>query len=111
MIKPSGLFLTVEALAPALAFYQQLGFEIRFQDGERYASLQGNGQKLNLLAEGESLPHPVVLGFSTDDLGAASATLCAAGAKVITPPKDGPHESMALLQAFDGTFFLLAQKR
>jgi predicted enzyme related to lactoylglutathione lyase len=111
MIKPSGLFLTVESLAPALAFYQQLGFEIRFQDGKRYASLQGNGQKLNLLTEGESLPHPLVLGFSTGDLGAALATLCAAGAKVTEPAKDGPHESRALLQAFDGTFFVLSQKR
>jgi predicted enzyme related to lactoylglutathione lyase len=110
MIKPSGVFLTVKSLAPALAFYQKLGFEIRFQDGNRYAALHGNGQKLDLMAEGESLPHKLVLGFSTDDLAGESATLQAVGAKVVTPPKAGPHETTTLLQAPDGTFFVLSQK-
>jgi predicted enzyme related to lactoylglutathione lyase len=110
MIKPSGLFLTVESLSPALAFYQNLGFEIRFQDGDRYAALHGNGQKLNLLAASESLPQPLVLGFATDDLTTDSAALRAAGATPVTAPKAGPHETTALLQAPDGMFFLLSEK-
>jgi len=110
MIKPSGLFLSVEAMVPALAFYQTLGFEIQFQDGERYAALKGNGQKLNLMAQSEGLPHRLVLGFSTDDLDADSSALQAAGAKMVTPPNAGPHETTSLLQAPDGTFFVLSQK-
>jgi predicted enzyme related to lactoylglutathione lyase len=81
----------------AVAFYGGvLGLPVKFQDGSRYAALDGGGVSIGILGPGEDVADGrVAASFCVPDVHAAVENAVAAGATVLRPPESGPHEIRA----------------
>jgi catechol 2,3-dioxygenase-like lactoylglutathione lyase family enzyme len=106
------LLYPVDRLDPAVAFFRDtLGLPLKFRDGERYAALDAGSLTLGLAAGEERIVDRPALALRTDDLDGAMARLLAAGARVLSPAEEGPHETRAVLQAPGGHPLVLSAKR
>jgi predicted enzyme related to lactoylglutathione lyase len=83
----------------AVAFYGEvLGLPVKFQDGSRYAALDGGGVSIGILGPGEDVADGrVAASFRVPDVHAAVEKAVAAGAAVLRAPESGPHEIRAVV--------------
>jgi predicted enzyme related to lactoylglutathione lyase len=83
----------------AIAFYGNgLGLALKFRDGGRYAALDGGRVTLALAGPEEDVTGGVAAAsFKVKDVPQAVANLEKAGATVVSPPAEGPHEIRAVL--------------
>lgn len=99
----------VQDLEQAVAFYRDgLGLAVKFQDGARFAALDGGGTTFALAGPEEDVTggEPAV-SFEVDDVAAKVRKLTAAGAQVVRAPEEGPHEIRAVLRDPAGNPFVL----
>jgi predicted enzyme related to lactoylglutathione lyase len=99
----------VKDVAQAVAFYRDgLGLAVKFQDGDRFAALDGGGTTFALAGPEENVTggEPAV-SFKVDDVAATVERLTTAGAQVVRPPEEGPHEIRAVLRDPAGNAFVL----
>lgn len=103
----------VPDVAAAVAFYRDgLGLPVKFQDGSRYAALDGGGVTFAVATAEESVAGPVpAASFKVTDLTAAVERLTAAGATLVAPAAEGPHEVRAALRDPAGNPFVVYAPR
>lgn len=103
----------VPDVAAAVAFYRDsLGLPVKFTDGSRYAALDGGGVTFAIAAAQESVAGPgPAASFKITDVAAAVERLTAAGATVVTPATEGPHEVRAALRDPAGNPFVIYAPR
>ena len=103
----------VPDVAAAVAFYRDgLGLAVKFQDGSRYAALDGGGVTFAIASAEESVAGPVpAASFKVADVPAAVERLTAAGATMVTPAAEGPHEVRAALRDPAGNPFVIYAPR
>lgn len=91
-------------LAAALTFYRDgLGLAVKFQDGDRFAALDGGRVTFALAGEPEDVAGGVAaVSFKVADVGAAVDRLVAAGGTVVRAPEQGPHEVRAVVKDPNG---------
>jgi catechol 2,3-dioxygenase-like lactoylglutathione lyase family enzyme len=83
----------------AVRFYRDvLGLELKFQDGERFAALDGEGTTLAIAGPRERVVGGPAVSFKVDDVAAMVDRLTAAGARLVRGPEHGPHEVRAVLR-------------
>ncbi|GLZ04456.1 hypothetical protein Acsp03_19220 [Actinomadura sp. NBRC 104412] len=90
-------------------FYRDaLGLDVKFQDGDRFAALDGGGTTFALAGPEEDVTggEPAV-SFKVDDVAAMTDKLTAAGATLVRGPEEGPHEIRAVLRDPSGNPFIL----
>lgn len=100
-------------LQAALAFYgDALGLPVKFADGDRYAALDGGGATFALAGAAEDVTggRPAA-SFRVPDVAAAVQRLVGAGATVVRPPEEGPHEIRAVLDDPWGNPLVLYAKK
>lgn len=97
----------------AVAFYRDaVGLPLKFQDGDRYAALDGGGATFALASAGEDVTGGrTAASFRVPDVAAAVERLVAAGATVVRPAEEGPHEVRAVLDDPWGNPVVLYAKR
>lgn len=90
--------LSTENLDESIAFYEGLGFPLKFRDGNHFAALDGGDITLALATE---LDHPihgqVVVGVKTDDVDAAAKAIDEAGGGIVRAPYNDAHERRAVV--------------
>lgn len=102
----------VDDLEKALRFWQDaLGLALRFRDGERFCALDAAGVTIALAAGTERITEAPAVSLQVDDVDAVVAKLEAAGAQVVSPPADGPHERRAVLRDPSGNPVVLYARR
>jgi predicted enzyme related to lactoylglutathione lyase len=103
----------VPDVAAAVAFYRDgLGLTVKFQDGARYAALDGGGVTFAIAAAEESVAGlGPAASFKITDVASAVERLTAAGATVVTPATEGPHEVRAALRDPAGNSFVIYAPR
>ena len=97
----------------AVRFYRDgLGLAVRFQDGDRFAALDGGGTTFAIAGPEEDVTggEPAV-SFKVDDVAAMTGRLTAAGARLVRAPEEGPHEVRAVLRDPAGNAFVLYASR
>ncbi|MEU5878321.1 VOC family protein [Spirillospora sp. NPDC047279] len=97
----------------AVRFYRDgLGLNVKFQDGDRFAALDGGGTTFAIAGPEEDVTggEPAV-SFKVDDVAAMTTTLTAAGATLVRGPEEGPHEVRAVLRDPAGNPFVLYASR
>ena len=99
-VRKAGMIIhPVDDLDAAVAFYTEaLGLELRFRDGERFAALAAGDVTVALAAAEERVHDTPLVSYQVDDVHEAAAELVAAGATLLRPPEDGPHERRAVLR-------------
>lgn len=90
--------LSTEDLDASIAFYEGMGFPLKFRDGNHFAALDGGTITLALAT---ALDHPihgqVVVGIKTDDVDAAAAAIDESGGAIARAPYDDAHERRAVV--------------
>jgi predicted enzyme related to lactoylglutathione lyase len=82
-----------------VAFYRDaLGLPVKFQDGDRFAALDGGAVTFALAGREEDVAGGPAVSFKVDDVEATVERLIAAGADIIRPPEAGPHEVRAVVR-------------
>ena len=97
----------------AVAFYGEvLGLPVKFQDGSRYAALDGGGVSLGVLGPEEDVADGrVAASVRVPDVHTAVERTVAAGAVVLRAPEAGPHEMRAVVTDPWGNPIVFAAKR
>ena len=93
----------------AVAFYRDgLGLGLKFQDGDRFAALDGGGTTFAIAGAEEDVTggEPAV-SFKVEDVAATVGKLTAAGGTLVRGPEEGPHEIRAVLRDPDGNPFVV----
>ena len=99
----------VPDVAKAIEFYRDgLDLPVKFTDGDRYAALNGGRATFALAGPEEDVTggRPAA-SFKVADVAEATARLQAAGATVVAPLSEGPHEFRAVLADPWGNAFVL----
>ncbi|MEW2358274.1 VOC family protein [Spirillospora sp. NPDC029432] len=97
----------------AVRFYRDvLGLAVTFQDGGRFATLDGGGTTFAIAGPEEDLTggEPAV-SFKVDDVAAMTARLTAAGALLVRGPEEGPDGVRAVLRDPAGNPLVLYASR
>ena len=97
----------------AVAFYgDALGLSVKFQDGHRYAALDGGGVTFALASSEEDVAGGrVAASLRVGDVAAALENAVSAGATVLREPEEGPHEIRAVVADPWGNPLVLYAKR
>jgi predicted enzyme related to lactoylglutathione lyase len=102
----------VEDLEAAARFYRDgLGLEPKFRDGDRFCAFDAGGVTIALATGDEAIAQQVVVSYKVADADAALAELEAAGAVILQPLHDGPHERRAVLEDPAGNSFVVYAPR
>lgn len=90
----------VDDMAAAVAFYRDaLGLPLKFQDGSRFAAMNGGGVVLALLGDDEDVTAGApAAAIKVADVAAAVERATAAGAVLLRAPEQGPHEIRAVVR-------------
>jgi predicted enzyme related to lactoylglutathione lyase len=95
-------------VAAAVAFYRDgLGLAVKFQDGDRFAALDGGGTTFAIAGPAEQIVAGPAVSFKVDDVAATTERLTAAGAELLRGPEEGPHEIRAVLRDPAGNSFVV----
>ncbi|MFC5950440.1 VOC family protein [Pseudonocardia lutea] len=96
----------------AVAFYgKALGLPVKFQDGSRFAMLDGGGTSFALAgAEEDVTAGRVAASLRVADVADAVRAAVAAGASVIRDVEQGPHETRAVLRDPWGNLFVVYRR-
>ncbi|QKV79890.1 VOC family protein [Amycolatopsis sp. Hca4] len=99
----------VPDVAKAIEFYRDgLGLPLKFADGDRYAALNGGRTTFALAGPEEDVTGgKPAASFKVADVPAAIAQLQEAGATVLSPAAEGPHEIRAVLADPWGNAFVV----
>lgn len=90
--------LSTDNLDESIAFYEKLGFALKFRDGAHYAALDGGSVTIALATPVDHpIPGKVVIGIKTDDVDTAAKEIEAAGGAVVKAPYDDAHERRAVV--------------
>lgn len=90
--------LSTENLDESIAFYEGLGFALKFRDGAHYAALDGGSITIALATSiDHPLPGKVVVGIKTDDVDGAAKAIEASGGAIVKEPYDDAHERRAVV--------------
>ncbi|WP_018655197.1 VOC family protein [Actinomadura flavalba] len=112
MTRVGTVLYPAQDLEVALAFYRDaLGLPVKFQDGGRYAALDGGGVTLGLAAREEDVVGAPAAAFKVEDVAATVDRLTAAGAELVRGPDEGPHEVRAVLRDPAGHPFVIYAAR
>ncbi|MFD2469057.1 VOC family protein [Amycolatopsis silviterrae] len=99
MTEIGNVLYPVPDVAKAVAFYRDaLGLPLKFADGDRYAAMDGGRATLAIAGPEEDVTggRPAA-SYKVADVSAVVSSLEAAGATVVRPPAEGPHEIRAVL--------------
>ncbi len=92
------VILSTDDLDASIAFYEALGFALKFRDGTHYAALDGGSITLALAtAIDHPLPGSTVVGVRTDDVDGAAQAVEASGGAIVKAPYDDAHERRAVV--------------
>lgn len=112
MMKMNLLLCPVNDLDAAVAFYRDaLGWPVKFRDGDRYCGIDAGGFTLGLAAREERIVAEPAPALRVDDIEQSLAAMMTAGASVIRPLEQGPHEARVVLRAPGGGTLVLSAKR
>jgi predicted enzyme related to lactoylglutathione lyase len=112
MTKIGNVLYGADDVAAAVAFYRDgLGLKVKFQDGERFAALDGGGATFALAGPEEQVAAGPAVSFKVDDVAAMTRRLIAAGAELVRGPEEGPHEIRAVLRDPAGNSFVVYASR
>ena len=89
----------VTDIAAAADYYGRVfGFATKFQDGDRYAALDGGGITLALAGPAEDVTGGIAaVSIKVPDVLAAVEAAVRAGGLSVRPPEAGPHELCAVV--------------
>lgn len=111
-MKTNLLLCPVDDLDAALGFYRDtLGLAVRFRDGGRYCALDAGGYTLGLAAREERVVEQAAPVFRVANIDEALARMVQAGATLLRPLEQGPHEARAVLRAPGGGTVVVSQTR
>lgn len=92
------IVLSTEDLDASIAFYEGLGFSLKFRDGTHYAALDGGSVTIALATSiDHPLPGKVVVGIRTDDVDALARAIEESGGAIVKAPYDDAHERRAVV--------------
>jgi len=92
------IILSTEDLDESIAFYEGLGYTLRFRDGTHYAALDGGAVTLALATSiDHPLPGKVVVGIKVENVDEATAGIESAGGAIVKAPYDDAHERRAVV--------------
>lgn len=112
MTRIGNVLYGADDVATAVAFYRDgLGLAVKFQDGERFAALDGGGTTFAIAAPEEQIVPGPAVSFKVDDVTATTERLIAAGAELVRGPEEGPHETRAVLRDPAGNSFVIYASR
>ncbi|WP_232676231.1 VOC family protein [Nocardioides sp. R-C-SC26] len=99
-------------LDAAIAFYvDELGLELRFRDGDRYAAVTDGTTTLGLAAESEQpVPGEVCVSVQVPDLDVALEAWRSVDGYEIGAVVDGPHERRVVVRPPDGAAVCVYEK-
>jgi predicted enzyme related to lactoylglutathione lyase len=108
-VKVGNVLYPAADLHQAMAFYRDgLGLRVKFQDGDRFASLDGGNVTFALVSGQEDVTSGApAVSFKVSDVATSVERLTAAGAEVVSPAADGPHETRAVLRDPAGNQFVV----
>ena len=105
-VKIQNVYQVTRDMGRSLSFYRDLlGMKVKFQDGEKWAQLDAAGARFALSSPeeaGAAAASRTVIVFEVDDLGAARASLEAAGAAILATRDMGSHGSTITTRDPDG---------
>jgi catechol 2,3-dioxygenase-like lactoylglutathione lyase family enzyme len=103
----------VDDLDAAVRFYRDgLGLPLKFQDGERFAGLDGGGVTLALVGAAENVTEGApAAAIEVADVARAVERAVAAGASLLRGPEEGPHEIRAVVRDPAGNILVLYTTR
>ncbi|TDD58526.1 VOC family protein [Actinomadura rubrisoli] len=109
MTRIGNVLYSAKDVDEAVRFYRDaLGLDVRFQDGGRFAALDGGGTTLTIAGPEEDVTGGVpAASFKVEDVRAMAESLTAAGATLVRGPEEGPHEVRAVLRDPSGNPFVL----
>ncbi|MBY8856882.1 VOC family protein [Nocardia sp. CA2R105] len=107
--KIGNVLYPVEDVEKAIAFYNvAVGLPLKFQDGARFAALDGGSTTFALAgAEEQVAGRAAAVSFKVPDVAAAVREIEAAGGVVVAPAAEGPHEVRAVVQDPWGNAFIV----
>jgi predicted enzyme related to lactoylglutathione lyase len=90
----------VTDVAAAVTFYESfLGLRTKFQDGDRFAALDGGSVTVAIAGPEEDVTDGVVgASFKVSDVSAAVSEAVTHGATVVREVEEGPHEVRAVIR-------------
>jgi len=92
------IILSTDDLDASIAFYESLGFALKFRDGTHYAALDGGAITLALATPVDHpLPGTAVVAIKTDDVDGAAKAIEERGGAIVKPPYDDAHERRAVV--------------
>ncbi len=92
------LVLSTDNLDESIAFYEGLGFALKFRDGSHYAALDGGSVTIALATSiDHPLPGKVVVGVKAEDVDATARAVEDAGGAIVKAPYDDAHERRAVV--------------
>jgi len=95
--------LATEDLDESIAFYEKLGFPLKFRDGGHFAALDGGDITLALATKlDHPIPGQIVVGMKTDDVDAAAKAIEEAGGAIARGPYNDAHERRAVVYDSQG---------
>ncbi len=102
------IVLATDDLDASIAFYEGLGFPLKFRDGNHYAALDGGTVTLALATPlDHPIPGQIVVGLKTDDVDAAAAAVEEAGGAIARAAYDDAHERRAVVYDNQGNGIVL----
>lgn len=108
------IVLSTDDLDASIAFYEALGFALKFRDGTHYAALDGGAVTVALATSiDHPLPGKVAVGIRTDDVDASAQAIEAGGGAIVRAPYDDAHERRAVVydNQGNGLVFYKAHQR
>jgi predicted enzyme related to lactoylglutathione lyase len=112
MTRIGNVLYGADDVAAAVAFYRDgLGLAVKFQDGGRFAALDGGGTTFAIAGPEEQIATGPAVSFKVDDVAATTERLTAAGAELVRGPEEGPHEIRAVLRDPAGNSFVIYASR
>lgn len=106
--KVSMIILSTDDLDSSIAFYEGLGFPLKFRDGDHFAALDGKSIVLALATEiDHPIPGQVVVAINTGDVDGELERLRTGGAVIVREPYDAAHERRAIVHDDQGNGLVL----
>jgi predicted enzyme related to lactoylglutathione lyase len=106
-----GVQLPAADLTKCLHLYEDLLGKVDTRDGDRWATMTVDGIRVSFASGAESVGQRMSLVVKTSDVHASIATAVTAGAKVVLPAQQGPHEIRGVVRDIDGNEIVFYQSR
>lgn len=104
-----GVILDCAQMGDLLPFYTAILGAPKFQDGDRWSVIQGQGGAVNLAAGAEATGNGIVLSVKVQDVEEAVAQATAAGGRIVIDIKKREHEIVAYVADPAGNVLALYQ--